>query len=152
MWLGLSAFAGSAITAVTLSTLMPTGNIDLGERAHRRRPVVAQLRRPTSPTSPASLLVGAVHDPDTLFRYAEEAKREGNDVTLVDAWVSVGSIPRREMAFEDALGVSSHDVLLSVDGFPTNQLTLGRDDYDYTRHVVELRREGRIVVISVRRS
>jgi hypothetical protein len=88
VWLGLSAFGASAITAIALSTVMPSGNIDLGERALRKRPIVAQLRRPTRS---ASLLVGAVHDPASLFAYAQEAKREGNDITLVDAWVSAAT-------------------------------------------------------------
>ncbi len=147
VWLGLSAFGASAITAIALSTVMPSGNIDLGERALRKRPIVAQLRRPTRS---ASLLVGAVHDPASLFAYAQEAKREGNDITLVDAWVSAQSMPRRATTFEDALGISSMDVVMSVDGFATTELTLAGDDY--RRHIVELRRDGRIVVISVRES
>ena len=101
---------------------------------------------------PGSVLIGAVHDADALFAYAQAAKREGNDVTLVDAWVSTNT---ELTSFDDALGISSRDAVLSIDGYAVlSERHSAPFDLDlaYRRHVIELRRDGRLVVISVRRS
>lgn len=133
-----AVFGGTMIAA---AAALPQGGVDTTVRPARPKAIPLRARTPTT----GSLLLGVVHDPDALFSYAQAAKREGVDVTLVDAWVT----PQPMTTFDDALGLSKRDVVLSVDGHPYSSMWM--DDVAYRRHIVELRRDGKLVVISVRK-
>jgi hypothetical protein len=146
----MAAFASSAVTAITLATVLPKGSIELLPRPSHAR-ATTHLRQ--LPLTSGSMLAGVVHDGDALFDYASASKREGYDVTLVDAWITQDANRFGTMNFEEALGISEHDRILSVDGYgsPTEWLSVPPAQ-DYRRHIIELQRDGHRVVISLRKS
>ena len=66
------------------------------------------------------------------------------------------SVPTRSEigGIRELLGISSRDVVMSVDGYLVDASAdlSPTPNYDYQRHVIEIRRNGRLVVISLRKT
>lgn len=147
VWLGIAAFAGSAVTLAWAASLIPPG-IAVKEvpRTHISRP--ASLAASVSHLSASSMFGGATHDPEVLLAQARAARDAGLQVTVIESQVYLNAADD----LHDRIDLRATDQIVSVDGYTAGAPRIFEvERAGYGTIVIELLRGGRRVVMALRR-